>query len=129
MDNLFIRDLIVPLNSEKAIKEILPFEVENVVPFPIETMVVQGCIWWIGKEVSNVVAFSVHHDEVEKHLAFHENDIQLNCISTDAYSLSSAIRYHQTRSITEKVVDQLDIGGKLCIFNVNSGGLLSHSLF
>jgi general secretion pathway protein L len=42
MDNLFIRDLVIPLNSEKAIKEILPFEVENVVPFPIETMVVQG---------------------------------------------------------------------------------------
>ena len=130
MDNLFIRDLIVPLNSEKAIKEILPFEVENVVPFPIETMVVQGCIWWIGKEVSNVVAFSVHHDEVEKTFKpFMKNDIQLNCISTDAYSLSSAIRYHQTRSITEKVVGQLDIGGKLCIFNVNSGGLLSHSRF
>jgi general secretion pathway protein L len=130
MDNLFIRDLIVPLNSEKAIKEILPFEVENVVPFPIETMVVQGCIWWVGKEVSNVVAFSVHHDEVEKTFKpFMKNDIQLNCISTDAYSLSSAIRYHQTRSITEKVVGQLDIGGKLCIFNVNSNGLLSHSRF
>ena len=93
-------------------------------------MVVQGCIWWIGKEVSNVVAFSVHHDEVEKTFKpFMKNDIQLNCISTDAYSLSSAIRYHQTRSITKKVVGQLDIGGKLCIFNVNSGGLLSHSRF
>ncbi len=130
MDNLFIRDLVVPLNSEKAIKEILPFEVENVVPFPIETMVVQGCIWWVGKEVSNVVAFSVHHDEVEKTFKpFMKNDIQLNCISTDAYSLSSAIRYHQAKSITEKVVGQLDIGGKLCIFNVNSDGLLSHSRF
>ena len=130
MDNLFIRDLVIPLSSEKAIKEILPFEVENVVPFPIETMVVQGCIWWVGKEVSNVVAFSVHHDEVAKTFKpFMKNDIQLNCISTDAYSLSSAIRYHQTRSITEKVVGQLDIGGKLSIFNVNSNGLLSHSRF
>ena len=125
MDNLFIRDLIVPLNSEKAIKEILPFEVENVVPFPIETMVVQGCIWWIGKEVSNVVAFSVHHDEVEKTFKpFMKNDIQLNCISTDAYSLSSAIRYHQTRSITEKVVGQLDIGGKLYLITEKIAQLL-----
>ena len=130
MDNLFIRDLVIPLNSEKAIKEILPFEVENVVPFPIENMVVQGCIWWIGKEVSNVVAFSVHHDEVEKTFKpFMKNDIQLNCISTDAFTLSAAIHYHQTKSITEKVVGQLDIGGKLSIFNVNSNGLLSHSRF
>ena len=130
MDNLFIRDLVIPLNSEKAIKEILPFEVENVVPFPIENMVVQGCIWWIGKEVSNVVAFSVHHDEVEKTFKpFMKNDIQLNCISTDAFTLSAAIHYHQTKSITEKVVGQLDIGGKLSIFNVNSSGLLSHSRF
>lgn len=130
MDNLFIRDLVIPLNSEKAIKDILPFEVENVVPFPIENMVVQGCIWWMGKEVSNVVAFSVHHDEVEKTFKpFMKNDIQLSCISTDAFTLSAAINYHQTKSITEKVVGQLDIGGKLSIFNVNSNGLLSHSRF
>lgn len=130
MDNIFIRDLVVPLSNDKAIKEVLPFEVENVVPFPIETMVVQGCIWWIGKEVSNVVAFSVHHNEVEKTFKpFMKNDIQLNCISTDAYTLSSIVRYHQTKNITEKVIGQLDIGGKLSIFNVNSEGLLSHSRF
>ncbi|MBK8395698.1 MAG: pilus assembly protein PilM [Leptospiraceae bacterium] len=130
MDNLFIRDLVLPSSSEKAIKEILPFEVENVVPFPIENMVVQGCIWWIGNEVSNVVAFSVHHDEVEKTFKpFMKNDIQLSCISTDSYSLSANVNYHQTKSIAEKVVGQLDIGGKLSIFNVNSNGLLSHSRF
>jgi general secretion pathway protein L len=130
MDNLFIRDIVVPMVKKEAIRAILPAEVENVVPFPIESMVVQSTIWRIGKEVSNIVTFSAHHSEIENTFKpFMKGEIQIDCISNDASSLSAIIRYHQTKNLTEKVVGQLDIGGRLCIFNVNQSGYLSHSRF
>ncbi len=130
MDNMFIRDIALNMNNEKEIRNVIPFEVENVVPFPIETLVVQSSIWRIGKEISNIVTFSAHHDEVENTFKpFLKNDNSIDCISNDASSLSSIIRYHHNKSLTDISVGQLDIGGRICIFNVNHNGLLSHSRF
>lgn len=130
MDNMFIRDIALNMNNEKEIRNVIPFEVENIVPFPIENLVVQSSIWRIGKEVSNIVTFSAHHEEVENTFKpFLKNDNSIDCISNDSSSLSSIIRYHQNKSVTDISVGQLDIGGRISIFNVNHNGLLSHSRF
>lgn len=130
MENVFIRDLAVPFNTEKAIKEIIPFEVENLIPFPIDDMGVMGRIWRLGKEVSNVITFSAHHVEIERVVKpFIREDVSLSCISADAPCLSAAIQYHQTRSITDSIVAQIDIGGKICNFTMNQDGLIRHARY
>jgi general secretion pathway protein L len=130
MDNLFIRDIALNMSNESEIRNVIPYEVENVVPFPIETMVVQSSIWKIGKEVANVLTFSTHNTEIENTFKpFLKNDTQIDCISNDASSLSSLIHYHQAKSFTDKTIGQLDVGGRMCIFNVNLNGKLSHSRF
>jgi general secretion pathway protein L len=130
LDKTFIRDIVVPLDNEKAIKEIIPFEVENLVPFPIEDMVIQGSISHLDKELSRVITFSSHHNDVERSaLPFSKGDITLKCISSDSFSLSVPIKALYGKLINENNLAQLDIGGKVSIFNLINKGKLSHSRF
>ncbi len=137
LEKLFIRDIVIPIGSdvsrfgaEKVIRESMPYEVENVVPFPIEEMVVQGNIWKIEKESSMLVTFSVHISDVEKSaLPFNRRDINLKCISTDPYTLSCIPKLYFGKGAVEQYIGQLDIGGKVCIFNLSYRGSLIHSRF
>jgi general secretion pathway protein L len=137
LEKLFIRDLVIPIGSDvsrfgaqKVILESMPYEVENVVPFPIEEMVVQGNIWKIEKESSMLITFSAHLLDVEKSaLPFNRRDTSLRCISTDPYTLSCIPKLFFGKGSIDHYVGQLDIGGKVAIFNLSSKGALIHSRF
>lgn len=130
LDKIFIRDIIVPLGNEKAVREVIPFEVENVVPFPVEEMVVKGSIGRMESEVTRVITFSAHNSEVEKSaIPFSRSNISLKCISADPISISSLGRYYFGKTIQEEYFGQLDIGGKVSIFNLMEKGKLIHSRF
>ncbi|MBE7411337.1 MAG: cell division FtsA domain-containing protein [Leptospiraceae bacterium] len=130
IEKLFIRDLVVPLGTEKAVREIIPFEVENQIPFPVETMEVLGNIWKIEDENSNVITFSAHHSELQKAITpFLRTETQLKSMSIDSFVLSSVITKHQGGAIHSEKVGQVDIGGKITIFNSISDGKLTHSRF
>lgn len=130
LNKIFIRDIIVPLGNEKAVREVIPFEVENVVPFPIEEMVVKGSLGRMEPEVTRVITFSVHNSEVEKSaLPFSRSNISLKCISTDPITISSLGRHFYGKTIQEDYFGQLDIGGKVSIFNLLEKGKLIHSRF
>ncbi|MCB1179440.1 MAG: cell division FtsA domain-containing protein, partial [Leptospiraceae bacterium] len=118
------------MGSEKAVREIMPFEVENVVPFPIEEMVVQGNIWKIEKESSQLITFSAHHFDVEKSAQpFLRSESNLKVIGTDPFTLSTIPKFYFGKGFEETYVGQLDIGGKVCIFNLIEKGALVHSRF
>ncbi len=130
LDKIFIRDIVVPLGNEKAVREVIPFEVENVVPFPIEDMVVQGTISRIEAEATRVITFSSHNIDVEKSaVPFSRSDISLKCMSTDPITLSASGKYFYTKTIHDSHYGQLDIGGKVSIFNILERGRLIHSRF
>jgi general secretion pathway protein L len=130
LDKIFIRDIVVPLGNEKAVREVIPFEVENVVPFPIEDMVVQGTISRMEAEATRVITFSSHNTDIEKSAApFARTDISLKCMSTDPISLSANGKYFYGKTINESHYAQLDIGGKVSIFNLLEKGRLIHSRF
>ncbi len=137
LEKLFIRDVIIPIgieasrfNPDKAIKESLPYEVENVVPFPIEEMIVQGSIWKREKESSMVITYTAHVNEVEKSaIPFLRENVSLKCISTDPYSLSCIPLFFYGKSIFDTNIGQLDIGGKVSIFNLCTEGKVTHSRF
>jgi general secretion pathway protein L len=126
--NLFVRDLIIPLTTEKAIQEVLPFEVENLVPYPMEELEVIGKTWKVGKETSEVICFNVHHSELNRALRpFAKGDLQLSCLSLDSFVISSIVSKHHNLLIHEKNVLQLDIGGKYSILNIVQDGKLRHT--
>ncbi|MDZ4726736.1 MAG: cell division protein FtsA [Leptospira sp.] len=126
--NLFVRDLSIPLATEKAIQEVLPFEIENLVPYPMEELEVIGKTWRLGKEVSEVICFNVHHSELNRALKpFAKGDLQLSCLSLDSFVISSIISKHHNLLIHEKTVLQLDIGGKYSILNIVQEGKLRHT--
>ncbi|BDA78900.1 ATPase [Leptospira kobayashii] len=128
IQNLFVRDLSIPLITEKAIKEVLPFEVENLVPYPMEELEVIGKTWRIGKEASEVISFNVHHSELNRALKpFIKGDLHLNCLSLDSFVLSSLVSKNYNILIKEKSILQLDIGGKYSIFNILHEGKLRHT--
>jgi len=130
IEKLFIRDLVVPLGTEKAVREIIPFEVENQIPFPVETMEVLGDIWKIEDESSNVITFSAHHSELQKAITpFLRTETQLKSMSIDSFVLSTVITKHQGGTVLAEKTGQVDIGGKITIFNSLSGGKLTHSRF
>ncbi len=126
--NLFVRDLTIPLTSEKAILEVLPFEVENLVPYPMEELEVIGKTWKVGKDSSELICFNVHHSELDRALKpFAKGDLQLSCLSLDSFVISSIISKHHNLLIHEKTVLQIDIGGKYSILNVVQEGKLRHT--
>jgi len=126
--NLFVRDLSIPLTSDKAILEVLPFEVENLVPYPMEELEVIGKTWKVGKENSELICFNVHHSELNRALKpFSKGDLQLSCLSLDSFVISSIISKHHNLLIHEKTVLQLDIGGKYSILNIVQDGKLRHT--
>ncbi len=126
--NLFVRDLTVPLTSEKAIWEVLPFEVENLVPYPMEELEVIGKTWRVGSENSEVISFNVHHSELNRALKpFAKGDLHLSCLSLDSFVLSSLITKYYNSLIHEKTIIQLDIGGKYSILNILHEGKLRHT--
>ncbi|MDX1959020.1 MAG: pilus assembly protein PilM [Leptospiraceae bacterium] len=127
---LFIRDVTVPGSTEKAVKEIMISEVENVVPFPIEDMVIQGNIWKLEEDNSRVITFSAHNRDVESVAKpFGRSDQTVKCISTDTYSLSCIGRHFHGKTLTDPYVGQLDIGGTVSIFNLLLEGSLVHSRY
>ncbi|GBF49079.1 actin-like ATPase [Leptospira ryugenii] len=126
--NLFVRDITVPLTNEKAIQEVLPFEIENLVPYPIEELEVIGKTWRVGKENSDVICFNVHHSELQRALRpFAKGDLQLSCLSLDSFVLSTLVSKHYNQLIKERSVMQIDIGGKFTILNIVSEGKLRHT--
>lgn len=126
--NLFVRDLTVPLVSEKAIQEVLPFEVENLVPYPMEELEVIGKTWRVGKENSDVISFNVHHSELFRALKpFAKGDLSLSCLSLDSFVLSSLVTKNYPLLVADKTILQLDLGGRYSILNVLFEGKLRHT--
>jgi general secretion pathway protein L len=126
--NLFVRDITVPLVSEKAIQEVLPFEVENLVPYPMEELEVIGKTWRTGKENSDVITFNVHHSELFRALKpFAKGDLTLSCLSLDSFVLSALITKNYPLLVGDKTILQLDLGGRYSILNILYDGKLRHT--
>ncbi|MCZ8239336.1 MAG: cell division FtsA domain-containing protein [Leptospiraceae bacterium] len=126
VDRLFIRDLMIPLTSEKAVREIIPFEVENKLPFPTESMEVLGILSKIDIENSYVVTFNVQHKEIERVMSpFSRGDARIDCLSVDAVVLASLFPRSHDKNIS--YLGQIHIGYQICIFNAVHNNKLYHT--
>lgn len=129
-ERIIIRSITVPLDKEKEIREVIPYEVENVIPFPMETIITRGSISKIEVENSKVITYSAHNDDVVMVVTpLAKNNSVIKAVYTDPFVLSCIIQNYYTTLITEERVGQLDIGGKVTIFNLCNDGKVAHSRY
>lgn len=130
LDRIYIRDLVIPLTNEKAVREIIPFEVENKLPFPSESMEVLGILSKTDENNTNVVTFNVEKVELERIISpFTRGEATLACLSVDSFVLTALLnpKDFSDFNINELSVGQLDIGGEVSIFNIIDHGKLIHT--
>ncbi|MGJ4788719.1 hypothetical protein EHQ52_00235 [Leptospira koniambonensis] len=130
LDRLFVREISIPLTTEKAVREVIPFEIESRVPFPMETVEVLGSVWRIDQDKSDVITYTSHHSEFDT-LAypFLESSLVFRGIFVDSVCLGSVISKHLHKEIQFANIAQLDIGGKKSILNVTKDGKIAHTRF
>jgi general secretion pathway protein L len=129
LEKTFIRDLNIPLTSEKAIREIIPFEAENKLPFPSETMEVLGVLSKVDSEGAFVVTFCVSHEEIARVMSpFTRGDARVACLSVDSQALSTLLVPRKDEAAVQNPFQaQLDIGAEITTFNVANQGRLIHT--
>jgi len=121
----FIRDLSVPIVNLKQINEVVPFEVENLIPVALDDAEVLGHAWHIGDESSNVITFTTRHELLETAVEpFIRGDSSIRMLSLDSVGLAGMVKFLQPDEYEEKIIGQVDIGGEQTIFNVLKNGEL-----
>jgi general secretion pathway protein L len=131
-EKVIIRDVSLTLDNEKTIRAVVPTEVENLLPYPMEVMTTKFCIWKIENENSRTITFNVHNNDLSITAEpLIKNESQIQSIYTDLFSLSCLLRqrYHKASIVTDEKLAQLDIGGRISILNFCLNGKVFFSRY
>lgn len=128
VDRLFVRDITVPTINPKQMDEIIPFEVEGLLPVALEDAEVIGQAWELREEDSSVITFTARHDTLEAAVRpVLRADTSIRMLSVDAVGLAGLVRMLPQDEYRGLAVGQIDIGGRYTIFNVVRDGKLVFS--
>ena len=108
--------------------EIIPFEVEGLLPVALEDAEVIGQAWELREEDSSVITFTARHDTLEAAVRpVLRADTSIRMLSVDAVGLAGLVRMLPQDEYRGLAVGQIDIGGRYTIFNVVRDGKLVFS--
>lgn len=125
LEKIYVRDLTIPVTNIKQLDEIIPFEVENLIPVALEDVEVLGIPWSFEEESAKVVSFSVERETLSDLVKpLQRSGTAIKMLSVDAVGLSGFIKLLPEDEYLDKVVAQIDIGGDYTIFNVIKNGNL-----
>ena len=103
--DLFVRTLSFPFKDSAKLAQVVPFEVENLVPMPLEDLAVGSLVLPPGQTAegtlreskgSDVLVTAAPRDKVAEHLQFlAQADVQPSAINVDAMALFSVTQYLQ----------------------------------
>lgn len=100
--DLFVRTLSFPFNDSAKLAQVVPFEVENLVPMPIEDLAIGSVVLPPGEMAggprpgkgSEVLVTAAPKDKVAEHLRFlAQADIEPSAINVDALALYSVTQF------------------------------------
>jgi general secretion pathway protein L len=101
--DLFVRTLSFPFKDSAKLSQVVPFEVENLVPMPIEDLAIGSLVLPPGLtsegitrdgKNSEVLVTAAPKDKVAEHLRFlAQADIEPSAINVDAMALFSVTQY------------------------------------
>jgi general secretion pathway protein L len=101
--DLFVRTLSFPFKDSTKLAQVVPFEVENLVPMPLEDLAIGSLILPPGltsegapreSRSSEVLVTAAPRDKVSEHLRFlAQADVEPSAINVDAMALFSVTQY------------------------------------
>ncbi len=128
VDRLYVRDVTVPTTNPKQMGEIIPFEVEALLPVALEEAEVIGQPWESREEDSSVITFTARHESLEAAVRpVLRGDTSIRMLSVDAVGLAGLVRMLPAEQWKNQSVGQIDVGGRYTIFNVVRDGKLVFS--
>ncbi len=103
--DLFVRTLSFPFKDAAKLAQVVPFEVENLVPMPLEDLAVGSLVLPPGHVTegalreakgSEVLVTAAPRDKISEHLQFlAQADVEPSAINVDAMALFSVTQYLQ----------------------------------
>ena len=103
--DLFVRTLSFPFKDSAKLAQVVPFEVENLVPMPLEDLAIGSLVLPPGltsdgaqreSKGSEVLVTAAPRDKVAEHLRFMaQADVEPSAINVDAMALFSVTQYLQ----------------------------------
>jgi general secretion pathway protein L len=101
--DLFIRTLSFPFKDSSKLAQVVPFEVENLVPMPLDDLAIGSLVLPPGQTAngaprehkgSDVLVTAAPKDKVAEHLRFlAQADVEPSAINVDAMALFSVTQY------------------------------------
>ena len=131
--DLFVRTLSFPFNDAAKLAQVVPFEVENLVPMPLEDLAVDSLVLPPGlshegppreTKGSEVLVTAAPRDKVAEHLRFlAQADIEPSAINVDAMALFSVTQYLQEEgAAVPQDLAIIDIGASKTTLCLIEGG-------
>ncbi len=128
LDRVYIRDIVVPITNLKHIDEVIPNEVENLVPVSLDEAEVLGQAWDVGEESSKVITFTARHEHLLSAVQpLTRGAGSLKMVSLDSVGLANIAGLMDAVETKDRVIGQIDIGGEHTILNVLRDGKLVYS--
>lgn len=129
--DLFVRTLSFPFRDSAKLAQVVPFEVENLVPMPLEDLAIGSVVLPPGLaqegndrqfKGSEVLVTAAPKDKVAEHLKFMaEADVEPSAINVDAMALYSVSEYlRETGAQVPKDLAIIDVGASkttLCLIH------------
>ena len=131
--DLFVRTLSFPFNDAAKLAQVVPFEVENLVPMPLEDLAVDSLVLPPGLspvgplrdgKSSEVLVTAAPKDKVAEHLRFlAQADIEPSAINVDAMALYSVTQFLQAEGAAiPQDLAIIDIGASKTTLCLIEGG-------
>ena len=126
LDNLHIRDFMLPLMKPKEANESIAFGTEESLPYSLEKTEVIGHTWAEDEENMHIISFGASRDFVENFVRplVAEQAVVLG-LYPDASMVACFLRVFGLEFYEKKSIGQLDIGATHTIFNVVYDGKLA----
>lgn len=128
LDQIYVRDLNIPIVNQKQLDEVIPFEVEGLLPVSLDDTEVVGRAWASDEETSNVISFAAGRNTIlQTVLPLKRPQAVIRMVSVDAVGLAAFIRTLPEEEYRDRVLGQIDIGGLYTIINVVQDGRLVYT--
>lgn len=117
MENIILRELSFPFSNMDKIAEVLPFEAEENIPFPIEDVVLDFLPVQNEEEEGSVILTAAQKETIRTYLGFFEElNLKPILMGFESQALFECYRYFN--KIEEELVIQLHIGEAKTIINI-----------
>jgi type IV pilus assembly protein PilM len=122
--DLLIRRITSPLKKKTALQKTLPFQLEPLIPYPLDDVVVKP-LFYIGEELTEAYFFCVPKESLEKHLqGFQNSGIDPDWVSTLPTALC---RFAAFAASKEPTLIVFHIGSKkIQLVSIQNHKLFSH---